>query len=113
MSFGFGWNCIKAHPDDLGWCMASKYVTRLLPCVVVMLLSAIVAVTTGSRHLDLQRALQGGSPDREILMELRLPRALLALWTGGGLAVAGVLFQALLRNSLASPYTLGVSGGAS
>ena len=93
--------------------MASKYTTRLLPCIVVMLLSAIVAVTTGSRHLDLQRAIQGGSPDREILMELRLPRALLALWTGGALALGGVLFQALLRNALASPYTLGVSGGAS
>jgi iron complex transport system permease protein len=90
-----------------------KYLAKLLPCAAVMVLAAIIAVTVGSRHLDLLRALQGGSPDREILMELRLPRALLALWTGGALALAGVLFQALLRNPLATPYTLGVSGGAS
>jgi iron complex transport system permease protein len=93
--------------------MASKYHVKLLPCVVATMLAAVVAVTVGSRHLDLLRALQGGSPDREILMELRLPRALLALWTGGALALSGVLFQALLRNPLASPYTLGISGGAS
>jgi iron complex transport system permease protein len=93
--------------------MASKYLAKLLPCGVVTVLAAVVAVTVGSRHLDLLRALQGASPDREILMELRIPRALLALWTGGALALAGVLFQALLRNPLASPYTLGISGGAS
>jgi iron complex transport system permease protein len=93
--------------------LADKYLAKLVPCALVMLLAAIIAVTVGSRHLDLMRALRGGSPDREILMELRLPRALLALWTGGALALAGVLFQALLRNPLATPYTLGVSGGAS
>jgi iron complex transport system permease protein len=93
--------------------MANKHLAKLLPCAAVTLVAAIIAVTVGSRHLNLVRALQGGSPDREILMELRLPRALLALWTGGALALAGVLFQALLRNPLATPYTLGVSGGAS
>jgi iron complex transport system permease protein len=67
----------------------------------------------GSRPLDLCRALHGLSPDHEILVELRLPRALLALWTGGALALAGVLFQAILRNPLATPYTLGVAEGAS
>ena len=45
-------------------------------------------------------------------MELRLPRALSALVTGGMLALAGVLMQVLLRNPLADPYILGVSGGA-
>ncbi|GAC1622730.1 MAG: iron ABC transporter permease [Bradyrhizobium sp.] len=88
-------------------------VSALWLCLAALLVSAIAAVTVGSRHLDLAAALRGVSPDREILPELRLPRALLALWTGGSLALAGVLFQALLRNSLATPYTLGVSGGAS
>lgn len=93
--------------------MASKYLAKLLPCAAATIFATVVAVTIGSRHLDLLSALQGRSPDREILMELRLPRALLALWTGGALALAGVLFQSMLRNPLASPYTLGVSGGAS
>jgi iron complex transport system permease protein len=43
---------------------------------------------------------------------LRLPRALLAGLAGGGLAVSGATFQAMLRNPLAEPYILGVSGGA-
>ncbi len=85
----------------------------LLLCFAALLIAAISAVTIGSRSLDLSGALRGVSPDREILLQLRLPRTLLALWTGGALAVAGVLFQALLRNALATPYTLGVSGGAS
>jgi len=47
-----------------------------------------------------------------IVQDLRLPRALLGLLVGGGLAVAGATFQALLRNPLAEPYILGISGGA-
>jgi iron complex transport system permease protein len=47
-----------------------------------------------------------------ILWELRLPRALAAFATGGLLALAGALMQVLLRNPLADPYILGVSGGA-
>lgn len=48
-----------------------------------------------------------------IVWQLRLPRALLALAVGGGLAVVGVAMQALVRNPLAEPYVLGISGGAS
>jgi iron complex transport system permease protein len=50
--------------------------------------------------------------DRYIFFELRLPRVLLGLFCGAGLAVAGVVMQAMLRNPLATPYTLGVSTGA-
>ncbi len=49
---------------------------------------------------------------RTIVVDLRLPRAALAVLIGGALAVAGAVFQALLRNPLAEPYILGVSGGA-
>ncbi len=49
---------------------------------------------------------------RMIVMDLRLPRVLLALGAGLGLAVAGTVFQGILRNPLADPFTLGVSGGA-
>ena len=48
-----------------------------------------------------------------ILWELRLPRIMLAFLTGGGLALVGVAMQALIRNPLADPYVLGISGGAS
>ncbi|BBM05989.1 hypothetical protein HAALTHF_42420n [Vreelandella aquamarina] len=48
-----------------------------------------------------------------MVIELRLPRALSAFAVGGLLAVAGALMQVLLRNPLADPYVLGLSGGAS
>ena len=68
------------------------------------------AVDTGA---TLRVLLGGGSYDeRLIVLELRLPRALLGLLVGGGLAMAGATFQALLRNPLAEPYILGLSGGA-
>lgn len=50
--------------------------------------------------------------DAQIFFVARLPRVLAAALVGGGLALAGVVFQALLRNPLASPDTLGVSAGA-
>jgi iron complex transport system permease protein len=57
------------------------------------------------------------SPDpslaRDVVLELRLPRAITAFAVGGLLGLAGALLQVLLRNPLADPYVLGVSGGAS
>lgn len=53
----------------------------------------------------------GASADWEIVRTLRLPRALLAALVGGALSVSGAAFQATLRNPLACPYLLGVSGG--
>ncbi len=67
----------------------------------------------GPARIEAARALAGHSPDAEIFFQARLPRVLLAALAGGALAVAGVLFQALLRDSLADPYTLGISSGAS
>ena len=51
-------------------------------------------------------------PTAEILLEIRLPRVVIAALVGAGLATAGALLQALLRNPLADPYILGISGGA-
>ncbi len=67
---------------------------------------------------DLFTALFGGSPTGEaslaveVIRGLRLPRALGAFACGGLLALAGALMQVLLRNPLADPYVLGISGGA-
>ncbi|MFP4417776.1 MAG: FecCD family ABC transporter permease [Chitinivibrionales bacterium] len=53
------------------------------------------------------------SIDWQIFFELRLPRVITAFVAGGSLAVAGMVFQALFRNPLATPFTLGISSGAS
>ncbi|MFW6179412.1 MAG: iron chelate uptake ABC transporter family permease subunit, partial [Desulfohalobiaceae bacterium] len=49
---------------------------------------------------------------RTVIFEVRLPRVLTAAVVGAGLALSGVIFQGLLLNPLADPYTLGVSSGA-
>lgn len=51
--------------------------------------------------------------DNAIFWDLRVPRVLTCLLAGGGLAVGGLVFQAIFRNDLATPYTLGVASGAS
>jgi len=81
-------------------------------------LGALVAVCVaapliGPASISYRRAFAGLAPDSQILFYARVPRVLLAMLAGGGLAVAGVLFQALLRDALATPYTLGVASGAS
>jgi len=71
------------------------------------------ALVTGVEHVDLRRALTDrGSVDAAILFGTRLTRVLLGALVGMALAPSGVAFQALLRNPLADPYVLGVSGGA-
>lgn len=87
---------------------------RAIALAALALLAALIALPLiGPAAVDLRRAWAGASPDYQILFETRLPRVLLALLAGGALAVAGALFQALLRDALATPYTLGISSGAS
>jgi iron complex transport system permease protein len=67
----------------------------------------------GPTALDWGRVWGRQEPDWSILTNLRLSRTLLGLFAGGALALAGSLFQSMLRDALATPYTLGVSTGAS
>lgn len=62
---------------------------------------------------DRQGADAAADPGRTILFSIRIPRILFAGIVGAALSTAGVVYQALLRNPLADPYILGVSGGAS
>lgn len=91
---------------------------RLLVILAALSLIALLfALTTGSGPAGpgTLRALIGGIADPtevDILLQLRLPRALAAFGTGAALALAGAFMQVLLRNPLADPYVLGTSGGA-
>ena len=98
--------------------MVTREVTRrrfwlTLAVTVALAGAACLLPLVGSTRIDYARAFAGQSPDAEILFYARLPRVLLAMLAGGALAAAGALFQALLRDALATPYTLGVSSGAS
>jgi len=88
-----------------------------LAAVLALGVAAIVAAVAlsclfGAQHVSLARALAGAEPDRTIVAALRLPRALVGVIVGCALAAAGAALQGLLRNPLAEPFVLGVSGGA-
>jgi iron complex transport system permease protein len=97
---------------------------RTTPTIAFALLTAaalavfVWSMVSGSVALsprEVWSALSGAAPSlaSDVVLELRLPRTMSALAVGGLLAVSGALLQALLRNPLADPYVLGVSGGAS
>ena len=89
----------------------------LAALAVLALASMALALMVGSIHLplsDVVHALFGDADgiSGEVVRRLRLPRALAGFACGGLLALAGALLQVLLRNPLADPYILGISGGA-
>jgi iron complex transport system permease protein len=89
----------------------------LLGLVAVAVGAITFALAVGSVDLSVAEVWAGLTSNeddlpRTLVAELRLPRALSAFAVGGLLAVAGALMQVLLRNPLADPYVLGVSGGA-
>src|SRR6476620_10341032 len=103
-----------APPAARGSTMEAKRLWAFIAvCAAIALVSAVVLPLMGSAHISYQKAWAGEMPDYAILFEIRLPRVLLSMLAGGALALSGVLFQALLRDALATPYTLGVSAGAS
>jgi len=95
--------------------------------LLLVLLAGTVAVAVGSvgvgigdtaailghRLLGVPAQVTWSVPAEQIIMEVRLPRVLTAMLVGGGLAVAGATFQAVLRNPLADPYIIGTASGAS
>jgi iron complex transport system permease protein len=84
-----------------------------LAVVVVFLLSIRLgaAPLTSDEVFEALRG-EGDINVRRIVRDLRAPRAVMAILVGGGLSLSGAVFQALLRNPLAEPYILGISGGA-
>jgi iron complex transport system permease protein len=86
----------------------------LVLLVISSLLLSLTSGTVGTGWHDLL-ALYRGEADTvttRVMLELRWPRSAAAFTTGGLLALAGTLMQVLLRNPLADPYVLGISGGA-
>jgi iron complex transport system permease protein len=82
-------------------------------CLVALLGAVILGASFGTDPVSVVTAvLDGGSRDHDIVFEVRLPRVLLAALAGAGLSIVGVALQALLRNPLAEPFVLGVSGGS-
>lgn len=100
--------------------------TAFCLAIVFLIVSMLMAISIGTVHVPVWDILQiiGSeifrySPEKvdpmytNIVLNIRVPRVILAGLVGASLAIAGAAFQGLLRNPLADPYTLGVSSGAS
>lgn len=82
-------------------------------CAVALLGAIVLGASFGTDPVSVMTAvLEPASRDHDIVFEVRLPRVLLASLAGAGLSIVGVALQALLRNPLAEPFVLGVSGGS-
>ena len=84
---------------------------------LAVILAFLLSIRLGSVDLSTGEVLaalrgEGDLNVRRIVVDLRAPRAVMAILVGGGLSLSGAVFQALLRNPLAEPYILGISGGA-
>jgi iron complex transport system permease protein len=102
--------------------MRIRRATMALALLLALALATLLSLCTGAAKLSPDEALQGllaGPPGagadaaaaQGIVWNIRLPRLLLALLVGAGLAVAGVVMQAYFQNPMADPYIVGVSAG--
>src|SRR6476660_2646253 len=115
---------IIRSPGISSWCRlpASTDLRRRIAVTIagfgaVAAAACLAAQLVGTTPIALSRVFDRSIPfadnvDAQVFFIARLPRVLAALLVGGSFAVAGVVFQAFLRNPLASPDTLGVSAGA-
>src|SRR5512141_1443784 len=97
--------------------LARRFAATVTGFGLLAIAAIIVAPLIGSTHISLRRAFDWSVPfadntDAQIFFIARLPRTLAGACVGGLLAAAGVVFQGLLRNPLATPFTLGISSGA-
>lgn len=95
-----------------------RYVQVISAFFLMFLIVLVIAPLIGPTSVNLLTALSRDIPfsenvDANILFVARFPRILLGALTGGALAISGAVLQALLRNDLAAPFTLGISSGAS
>ena len=121
---------MKRKPDFKNGIFHGKpiYVLAVILLTVLLVISILTAVTIGSVDLSvkdvysviLYKVFGIGDPEvygvgamSDIVWFIRLPRILLATAVGMGLAVAGVVMQAIVKNPIADPYILGISSGAS
>ena len=86
---------------------------RAMAILAFVLLAALaVSVFIGAANVSWRSVVAGDEVARAVLLRIRLPRVVVAALIGATLAVSGLAFQTLLRNPLADPFILGVSGGA-
>ncbi|MCX7762428.1 MAG: iron ABC transporter permease [Candidatus Kryptonium sp.] len=94
------------------------YTSILIPLLVLMFsISISIGVSESGVKFELDRIFnfflgRADEIDKVIIFQIRFPRVLTSIFAGGGLAIAGAILQAIIRNPLAEPYILGISSGS-
>ena len=96
--------------------VSSKKLSFVIFLAALLFGVALIALSQGASSMGFKDSVtaifQDSGIAHAIIWKLRLPRIVMAVLVGGGLALAGTVFQAILRNPLASPYTLGIASSA-
>lgn len=96
--------------------LTARKLSFIILQAVVLFGVALIALSQGPSSIGLRDSFaalfQDSGPAHAIVWKLRLPRIVMAVLVGCGLALAGTVFQVILRNPLASPYTLGIASSA-
>ena len=107
---------------------APIYMGAILILIVLLIMSVMIAITIGSVDISIQEVYNAigyklfnikasneyvSDPVYDVVWLIRLPRVILAVAIGMGLAVSGIVMQAIVKNPIADPYVLGISSGAS
>lgn len=107
---------------------APTYMGAILILIIFLIISIMIAVTIGSVDISIYEVYNAigyklcnrngysesiSNPVYDVVWLIRLPRVILAVAIGMGLAVSGVIMQAIVKNPIADPYVLGISSGAS
>ncbi len=101
---------MSATSIALGAPLRTRLVTTVAILVSLLITATLVGLAVGRQRIDISNLFSDPFA-RTLFFRLRLPRVLLGALIGASLAVTGCALQALFRNPLADPYTLGVSGG--
>ena len=99
-------------------------IKKIIPFILVIALllvplSAFIHLSTGEIYVSLNDFFsaifdfKGNNSTHVLIREFKIPRILIAIVAGGGLALSGLLMQTLFNNPLAGPYVLGINSGAS
>jgi iron complex transport system permease protein len=96
---------------------AIKWSITVSILLMILFSVSLIALTMGTMNISISKLFwiltrRIDSTEYTILMEIRLPRILIGIAVGGALSLVGVILQAIFRNPLVEPYTLGISGGA-
>jgi len=117
---------MKEQPKSVRLVQNGYFYSMLLVLLIAILISAVYSVSIGqvsipfSQSMDIMlHSILGGNVDHvqnesylNIIMQVRMPRVVFAFLVGIGLALCGVVMQAVVQNPLADPYILGISSGA-